>query len=325
MTAFTRVFVAIYKSKNATQFQYFRNKMKITTFVLFLFILNKAIKGENDYELKKKFLGKFLMDKRDVIINTCWEKSVLIRFVKSMINKTKFIYFHNGNAYRKRSKYLEENYYFHRSSSLQNFPQTKQVILDLENCPTSWTILRDLHLFPSALKWLVLANKLDNEIFSHKPNVYRIMPNHDLILAKIDNGSVVLRQPYKTHETGVFLWEDYGSFADNKLYEKLKNVPLQSRRRDLKKTEMNMTLVLNDADSLNHLSDFRFPRIDIFAKENHGAIVSLLEYCNVSYGIITNDLYGYYNNTTKEFNGMIDDLHKRRAQISGKVKFILYI
>ncbi|XP_017786880.1 PREDICTED: glutamate receptor 4-like [Nicrophorus vespilloides] len=94
-------------------------------------------------------------------------------------------------------------------------------------------------------------------------------------------------------------------------------IPKTSRRHDLNLTNLDVGFLFNEIDSWKHLDDFKYPRIDTFTKQNFGAIKALIEYCNINMTVIPADTWGYYNETTKTWDGLVEMIQHKKIQLSG--------
>ncbi|XP_017786882.1 PREDICTED: uncharacterized protein LOC108569730 [Nicrophorus vespilloides] len=117
-----------------------------------------------------------------------------------------------------------------------------------------------------------------------------------------------------------FVWEDFG-FWNSTFKKSPVLLHLSDRRHDLNGTNMNVGFLFDDNDTWNHLEDYKYPRIDTFTKQNYLTIKALMEYCNINMTIVSADVWGYYNATTKNWNGLVEKVRSNEVQISGSSPF----
>lgn len=86
-------------------------------------------------------------------------------------------------------------------------------------------------------------------------------------------------------------------------------------------TLINASLVITHNDSINHLTDYADKHLDTISKVNYALTNDVIRFLNgsVKYSIVTS--WGYLNNETGHWDGMIGELVRGEAQIGASPLF----
>lgn len=146
-----------------------------------------------------------------------------------------------------------------------------------------------------------LANFLEESFEFHR--IYRNSPVTELILEDVLAGNL---------ETGTFNWtrEHHHSVAI-----------ARQQSPGLAGTLVTASLVITHNDSLNHLTDYVDKHLDTISKVNYMLTNDIIIFMNatVKYRVVSS--WGYLNNETGHWDGMIGELVRGEAQVGASPLF----
>lgn len=92
---------------------------------------------------------------------------------------------------------------------------------------------------------------------------------------------------------------------------------LSRRRRNLQKIPLKVTIVITQNQSMDHLEDYQERHIDSIGKVNFAVTKVLLESLNASSIYNRVNTWGYLNQSTGNWTGMMEELVNGRSDIGG--------
>ncbi|XP_064211385.1 uncharacterized protein LOC103313532 [Tribolium castaneum] len=275
-------------------------KMKILqAFILFL-AFEKICSTETDLQ----FLEDFFKNRNVALsIHNCWTKSKNNQLLRKMATVGQVGLYHPSDI-----------------NDLKKWPSSAYLVLDLRECESSYEILAQINkanIFVYPLNYLLLVDEAAFSPLSETLSRYEILPNCELVIAVFTATCVFLHQTYKVGKINELTWERYGNWSlANGLYENYRNVPKHQRRVDLKGANLAVGLVIFENDTLNHLTDYMYPGIDTFTKQDFEPMMCVLRHMNVNYSFLVVDNYGYVDEKTGLFSGLVREVQTGRADVS---------
>uniref|UniRef100_A0A6P7G9H1 Ionotropic receptor 75a-like n=1 Tax=Diabrotica virgifera virgifera TaxID=50390 RepID=A0A6P7G9H1_DIAVI len=197
------------------------------------------------------------------------------------------------------------------------------------NCPASEKVLdmgNQLQLFNQPYRWIIWG-RTDRTIFKNiyfrvDSQIYLI--EHTKRFCKNDTSDPVykIKSLYKLSDDHLDVFEDkLVEWTPQKGFLKYSTVNFFRQRKNLNQFNLNVSYVITNPDSYNHLEDFRNIHIDAISKLNWIIVGLLLSTLNASSTNIFQPTWGYREGNSTIYSGMIGDLQTNRAEIGGTASF----
>ncbi|XP_049825058.1 glutamate receptor 1-like [Aethina tumida] len=117
-------------------------------------------------------------------------------------------------------------------------------------------------------------------------------------------------------ENDLGTWSYFGGISMAYHFSNVRN------RSNLMGLPLGVSYVIINPDTLNHLDDYREKHIDSITKNNYILTNHLIETMNATIVPTYRSSWGYYNQTTNSYDGVIGDLQSGLAEIGGTPSFI---
>ncbi|KAJ3637008.1 hypothetical protein MTP99_000505 [Tenebrio molitor] len=276
--------------------------------VCFLLAFSVVIFSVNCVFVDIEFLKDFFTDRNAILtINNCWSDERNALFLREMAaaQLTQVAIYKTATDVDLLKAWSHRHY----------------LILDFRACPTSEALLHQLNrsnLFVYPLRYLFLVSSGDFGAFSEALSSCQLLPNVEAFSATFTEESVALQQAYKVGKINELTWESYGNWSSGGgLFEYYATVPTPQRRADLQGAHLDVVIVIYENDTWNHLTDYRDPGVDTFTKQDFLSMRSVFEHLHVNYTLKGVDSYGYYDAETGEFSGLVHEIQRGKADVSG--------
>ncbi|CAO1308567.1 unnamed protein product [Diamesa tonsa] len=152
---------------------------------------------------------------------------------------------------------------------------------------------------------------------------FNVLPSSELFYFVQKTDGILVNQLYRTSINSELIEEIYGKWSkENNSFTDLRLVKITSRRRqNLRKTNLKASMVITNNDTLNHLDDYHDQHIDTITKVNYILTNYLIHYLNatVNYSIVST--WGYKDNETGDWSGMIGELVTKKADLGASPLF----
>ncbi|CAG9829190.1 unnamed protein product [Diabrotica balteata] len=183
-----------------------------------------------------------------------------------------------------------------------------------------------LQLFNQPYRWIIWG-RTDHTIFKNlyfrvDSQIYLI--EHPKRCCKNDTSDPVykIKSLYKLSDAHLNVFENnLVEWTPQKGFLKYSTVTFFKQRKNLNHFNLNVSYVITDPDSYNHLEDFRNIHIDAISKLNWIIVGLLLSTLNASSTNIFQSTWGYKEGNSTIYSGMIGDLQSNRAEIGGTALF----
>ncbi|XP_055628375.1 ionotropic receptor 75a-like [Toxorhynchites rutilus septentrionalis] len=141
------------------------------------------------------------------------------------------------------------------------------------------------------------------------------------ILIRKETNHFVIQQVFKLSEQSTLNFEPFGMWLNGSLVDERTAMVTSVRRLDLKGHTLRASMVITNMDTLNHLTDYKQKHIDTITKVNYILTNNLAHYlgARVNYSIVST--WGYFNATTRRWDGMIGELSHRSADLGASPLF----
>ncbi|CRL00245.1 CLUMA_CG013518, isoform A [Clunio marinus] len=196
------------------------------------------------------------------------------------------------------------------------------IVLDL-SCENSKQLLNELTPNEFFQRKFILLDTQSKINLQKYLEFKAILPSSEIFYFENDVGNIFVKQVYRTSLESSTNIETFGLwFKGNDAFKDLRSTTVTSRRRnDLYGTELRASIVVTNNDTLHHLDDYHDKHIDTISKVNYQLTNRLIEWLNatISYSIVTS--WGYKNNETNEWSGMIGELEKKIADLGASPLF----
>nr|XP_023021903.1 uncharacterized protein LOC111510234 [Leptinotarsa decemlineata] len=193
-------------------------------------------------------------------------------------------------------------------------------LLDLD-CLGSDNILKqaqDQNLFGDPFRW-ILWGKTNHSLFQ---DLFFGIDSRVYLIDEIDNGYHI-KLLYKREENcKIFSENDIAKWNPFQGFIRYDEFSIAKTRTDLAGMNMNISFVITDPDTLNHLEDYRNKHIDPLTKLSWILVRHLMSFLNATSTNIFQPTWGYKNPNTSLFSGMMGDLQSGRAELGGTACFL---
>jgi hypothetical protein len=154
-------------------------------------------------------------------------------------------------------------------------------------------------------------------------NGVQALPDSDVLIAQATNDGFALKQFYKTETNSREIhYENYGSWSiKSGIVDERESKIISRRRANLRGKLITSSYVLLDKNSKNHLTDYVDKNVDSIMKLNYMAVNDVLDKINATKKDLFQMTWGYYNERTKKWSGMVGDIIHRGAEIGGEIEW----
>jgi hypothetical protein len=145
------------------------------------------------------------------------------------------------------------------------------------------------------------------------------LPDSDVLIAHTTNDGFALNQFYKTETNAMEIhYENYGSWSlERGIVDERESKIISRRRGNLRGKLITSSYVLLDRNSENHLTDFVDKNIDSISKSSYLVVSAVLEKLNATKKDSFQTTWGYFNEGTQKWSGMVSDIVDNGADIGG--------
>jgi hypothetical protein len=145
------------------------------------------------------------------------------------------------------------------------------------------------------------------------------LPDSDVLIAQPTNDGFALNQFYKMETNAMEIhYEKYGSWSSEKGIIDERETKIISRRRgNLRGKLITSSYVHLDKKSQNHLTDYVDKNVDSIMKLNYLVINDVMNKINATKRDFFQMTWGYFNERTKKWSGMVGDMVHKGAEIGG--------
>lgn len=156
-------------------------------------------------------------------------------------------------------------------------------------------------------------------------NSIQALPDSDVLIAQATNDGFALKQFYKTETNAREIhYENYGSWSvESGIVDERETKIISRRRENLRGKVLTSSYVHIDKKTKNHLTDFVDKNIDPITKLNYLIINDVLDKINATKKEIFQMTWGYFNERTKKWSGMVGDIVHKGADIGGDFELVL--
>ncbi|KAJ8959817.1 hypothetical protein NQ318_011549 [Aromia moschata] len=172
-------------------------------------------------------------------------------------------------------------------------------------------------LFDQRFRWLIWGaqdENFDDFYFSFDSRVF-VMIKHDV--------EYRIKSIYKPRENYSRLCEnDIATWKSDEGFLYFNEFSVARNRTDLMGSPVQISYVITNSDSLNHLWDYREKQIDSVTKINWILTHYLVSFVNGTPLEIFQSTWGYKNETTSLYSGIIGDLQVGNAELGGTASYI---
>nr|AVH87301.1 ionotropic receptor 13 [Holotrichia parallela] len=142
------------------------------------------------------------------------------------------------------------------------------------------------------------------------------------LIQQLPNGTYILHSVYKRSKyMEDFLKNDIALWSSDSGFIYYNDLSAIRNRSDLAGMVVNISYVITNNDSLNHLWDYRDKHIDGISKLNYILIHHVMNIINASRNFIMRSTWGYKNQTTNIYDGLFGDLQLGLAEFAGTAAF----
>lgn len=202
------------------------------------------------------------------------------------------------------------------------------LLFDTTTCEAPFQFLKQVDAcFDLTHKWILLFDNKTFIRFASEAATYQMGVDTDVLVVIFHEEEATIGRPYKIkRKHSQVLWEEnWGTWnVESGLSDAERHDSKADKRRNFNGTNLTMAIHLQDPDTINHLQDLKYPRVDTPTKQDYEVAECLMRFLNASFTIITENSHGYKNETTGEWDGIIKDLIDERAEIDGGGMFITY-
>ncbi|KAL7023741.1 hypothetical protein ACKWTF_012758 [Chironomus riparius] len=136
--------------------------------------------------------------------------------------------------------------------------------------------------------------------------------------------AIKVKQAYRPSNGYSLVIENFGTwYKDQRIFIDHRQIKITSmRRRNFNLLQLNASLVTTNNFSKFNLDNYHDTHIDTITKLNYKLTNLVIEWLNASAGYSFVDTWGYKNNKTNEWNGMIGELINNKADIGASPLFL---
>lgn len=287
----------------------FRLTLVTLQVVLFLCIPGDTVKIDSLSQSVISLL-KILKTPADISLMTC-KNNLRIELLKNLTtNDGALDYF--GGKYKPRTGLGGQ--------------ETDFIILDL-NCPTSHLVqaIQFSHFNRVYSRWLLVDSEdplgaVEDPLLAPIIAATATFQSTEVFYFTTKNGEMRVNQAYKRLKVNEdILTEQYGTFIDYNEDQFLSQRQIETtsiRRKDLNGSVLELTLVAQYPDTLNHLYDYVDPEIDAVSKNGYRLALVILQFINAVPELVVSKFWGQSYPEAKNWTGMLGDLDAGKSEFA---------
>nr|CAH7754867.1 unnamed protein product [Callosobruchus chinensis] len=139
------------------------------------------------------------------------------------------------------------------------------------------------------------------------------------------DGKYITHSVYKIGVSSPEIEKNFiGVFDPTEGFTTFSDVAVFSNRSNLSGLEVNVTYVATNPETLEHLEDYRQKHVDPLTKVNWIRVGHLFNMFNITYNKRWVNTWGYRDNETNKFSGMLGDLQSGTSEFGGTQCFYTY-
>ncbi|XP_058828564.1 ionotropic receptor 75a-like [Topomyia yanbarensis] len=138
---------------------------------------------------------------------------------------------------------------------------------------------------------------------------------------KRGTGHFSINQIFRSGVGSSLMVELFGTWINGSLIEERDLTVTSVRRLNLHGHTLRASMVVTNPETLQHLTDYKEKHIDTITKVNYVLTNNLIHYmgARVNYSVVSS--WGYYNTSTKRWDGMIGELSHQTADLGASPLF----
>lgn len=205
--------------------------------------------------------------------------------------------------------------------------ETAFIILDLKCSPQGiQRALQSSHFNLVYSRWLLVdsghpVGAVVDELLLQRILVDTpIAQSTELFYFKSTPKDLLLKQAYKRLkvDNSKVILEDYGSFTDSGPFLNLRPINTTTvRRKDMNGSDFELSIAIEDADSINHLDNLDLPEIDPLTKNGLRLAKEVLVYLRATPTLVVSRGWGQANPAANNWTGMLGDLWAGKSEFAG--------
>ncbi|CAH1979696.1 unnamed protein product [Acanthoscelides obtectus] len=181
--------------------------------------------------------------------------------------------------------------------------------------------ISDQHLFESPAKYLILVDAGSHDKLLKMMERLEILPMSEIVIATFLSDSLAhLYKPYKISKDTSLILEACGKWSKNDGMRNLCNELKIERRHNFGKYNIKISVVVKKNESIN-IKNFD-DLLEVSGDEPYffndfTNIYNLMQYINATFTLRPFQSYGYLDDSTGKFSGMVGDIIEGNSDITG--------
>ncbi|XP_001651553.2 glutamate receptor 2 [Aedes aegypti] len=252
-----------------------------------------------------------------VTLMTCWDYSEKVKYFNAL-----------------NDRYLTSFFDDHISQFVEDINDHQTFLIVDINCPNTRHLLAAAgKLLYIKYRWLILNTGLSEmnhlspeeqkQLFLDKlVDLPLLISSEIFLLIKEQDGLYRIGQIFKQSTDAPLDVEPLGTWSNGSMVDNRRTQVTSIRRLNLNGHTLKASLVITNPDTLHHLTDYKDKHIDTITKVNYILTNCLVQYylnARVNYSIVST--WGYFNTTTKRWDGMIGELSQNVADLGASPLF----
>ncbi|XP_053687023.1 ionotropic receptor 75a-like [Sabethes cyaneus] len=206
------------------------------------------------------------------------------------------------------------------------------LVVDL-SCPNTINLLQSAgQLLYMKYRWLLLDSVLlENDQFDEDTQTRSyldqlselplLVSSEIMFMIRRGPNDFVVNFVFRTGYDDPLRVEIFGTWVNGSFTDHRELVVTSVRRLNLRRYMLRASMVVTIPETLHHLTDYKDKHIDTITKVNYVLTNDLVHYmgARINYSVVSS--WGYYNSTTKRWDGMIGELSHRTADLGASPLF----
>ncbi|XP_052859873.1 ionotropic receptor 75a-like [Anopheles cruzii] len=134
--------------------------------------------------------------------------------------------------------------------------------------------------------------------------------------------AILFAQVYRVSRDAELRVEDYARWSATRMEELRTEKVTSVRRKNLYGHQLRASMVITNPDTIHHLTDYKDKHIDTITKVNYLLTNCLATYLGATVSYSQVSTWGYYNATTRLWDGMIGELVHDTADLGASPLFL---
>ncbi|XP_058066355.1 ionotropic receptor 75a-like [Anopheles bellator] len=134
--------------------------------------------------------------------------------------------------------------------------------------------------------------------------------------------AILFTQVYRVSRDTALRVEDYARWSTTQMEDLRTEKVTSVRRKNLYGHQLRASMVITNPDTIHHLTDYKDKHIDTITKVNYLLTNCLASYLGASVSYSRVSTWGYYNATTRLWDGMIGELVHDTADLGASPLFL---